>query len=107
MEASNVLFWNVRGLNGLACQVVVRNLVCSSRSDIVCLQETKIEELSRIVVLQILGLQFSNYVCLPSVGASGGILVAWKDGLGPISNFRIDVILFWCSSAHLTAPLGG
>jgi exonuclease III len=90
MEASNDLFWNMHGLNGATRQAVVRNLVSSTRSDIVCLQETKIEELSRIVVLQILGPQFSNYVCLPSVGASGGILVAWKDGLGPISNFRID-----------------
>jgi exonuclease III len=41
MEASNVLFWNVRGLNGAARQAAVRNLVSSSRIDIVCLQETK------------------------------------------------------------------
>jgi hypothetical protein len=48
------------------------------------------EELSRIALLQILGPQFSNFVFLPSVGASGGILLAWKEGLAPLSNFRID-----------------
>jgi exonuclease III len=68
----------------------IRSLVLSSRIDIVCFQETKMEELSRIALLQILSPQFSNFVFLLSVGASGGILVAWKEGLAPLSNFRID-----------------
>jgi exonuclease III len=80
------MFWNVRGLNGAGKQAVVRSLVASSRNDVVCLQETKIEVFSRISILQLLGPEFSNYVYLPSVGVSGGILVAWRDRLTSLDN---------------------
>jgi hypothetical protein len=42
------------------------------------------------LVLQMLRPDFSNFVFLPSVGTSGGILIAWKDGLGSLGNSRID-----------------
>jgi exonuclease III len=76
MDPSNILFWNVRGLNGTARQDVVRNLVISSKINVVCLQETKMEDISRINVIQMLGRDFSNFIFLPLVGASGGILLA-------------------------------
>jgi exonuclease III len=90
MDPSNVLIWNVHGLNGTTRRDVVRKLVPSSRVDVVCLQETKMEDISRIMVLQMLGPAFGSYKFLPSVGASGGILVAWHDRLGSSGNFRID-----------------
>lgn len=77
MNLSNILCWNVRGLNSKARQDVVRTLVSSSRVDVVCIQETKIEELSRGIILAALGADLTHFVDLPSVGASGGILVAW------------------------------
>jgi hypothetical protein len=36
------------------------------------------EEISRFSVISWLGADFADFVFLPSVGASGGILVAWK-----------------------------
>jgi hypothetical protein len=33
-------------------------------------------------ILSLLGSDFSTYICLPSVGASGGILVAWRRHVG-------------------------
>jgi exonuclease III len=38
----NNLIWNVRGLNSLAQQDMVRTLVEATQADIVCIQETKI-----------------------------------------------------------------
>ena len=56
----------------------------------VCIQETKIEKLSRGTILAALGSDFTHFVELPSVGASGGILVAWRNELGPANATRVD-----------------
>jgi exonuclease III len=90
MNPSNILFWNVPDLNGVVRQDVVRKLVGSSRVDIVCLQETKMEDLSRIIVIRMLGLGFDNFRFLPSAGASGGILIVWHDLVGCHGSFRVD-----------------
>jgi mannosylglycoprotein endo-beta-mannosidase len=85
-----MLIWNVRGLNSSARQDSVRTLVESTKADIVCLQETKMEIIPRGAVLSALGSSFSHYTFVPSVGASGGILVAWKHDLGPAMATRTD-----------------
>jgi hypothetical protein len=40
------------------------------------------EEISRFDMIRLLGPDFSNFIFLPSVGSSGGILVAWRNRLG-------------------------
>jgi exonuclease III len=52
--------------------------VDSSKADIVCVQETKIANLSQRVILSALGTDFSYFVVLPASGQSGGILMAWR-----------------------------
>ena len=77
MNPSHILIWNVRGLNSVARRNAVRSLVVSTKIDIVCLQETKMVAISREIILSMLGSDFdNNYICLPFVGASGGILIA-------------------------------
>jgi exonuclease III len=91
MDPSHILVWNVRGLNSAARRDTVRALVDSSKIDIVCLQETKLTSVSRQLVLSMLGCDFdNNFVFLPSVGASGGILIAWRNRLGTIGASRLD-----------------
>ena len=82
MYPSNILCWNVRGLNSRARQDAVHTLVNSSRVDVVCLQETKMAVVSRGTLLSMLGSHFFYFIELPSIGASGGILIAWRHGLG-------------------------
>jgi exonuclease III len=82
MDPNKILVWNVRGLNSSARQDSVRTLVSSSRVDIVCLQETKFAAVSQRTLLAMLGSDFLNYIELPSIGASGGILVAWRNSVG-------------------------
>lgn len=77
MYPSNILCWNVRGLNSTARQDTVRSLVTSCLVDVVCLQETKMAGVSHGIILSMLGTDFTNWVELPAVGASGGILIAW------------------------------
>lgn len=42
------------------------------------------------LILSLLGSDFPHFIELPSVGASGGILVAWRHSLGPAATVRID-----------------
>lgn len=91
MDPSQILIWNVRGLNSTARRDAVRLMVDSSRIDIVCLQETKMADISRGLILSMLGSEFDNNFCfLPSIGASGGVMVAWRNRLGAARASRVD-----------------
>jgi exonuclease III len=91
MNPAHILVWNVRGLNAVTRCNAVRALVDSARIDILCLQETKKIDISWQFILSMLGSDFdNNFVFQPSVGASGGILIAWRSGLGPVQASRVD-----------------
>jgi len=91
MDLSHVLIWNVRGLNSVARRDADRVIVNSYKIDVVCLQETKITAISWQIILSMLGSEFdNNYIFLSSVGVSGGILIAWRSCLGPVSASRVD-----------------
>jgi exonuclease III len=92
MDPNRIVVWNMWGLNSVARQDSLRTLVESAWADIVCIQETKIANLSQRVTLSALGSGFSDYVVLPAVGASGGVLVAWKQHLQATGNNRVDTI---------------
>ena len=74
MNPSKILIWNVRGLNSTARQDSLRSLVESTKADIMCIQETKMEIISKQILISALGSSFSHFSFAPSVGASGGIL---------------------------------
>ena len=90
MNPPKLICWNVRGLNSRARQDTVRTLITSCQAEIVCLQETKMSGIPRGCILSLLGSDFPYWLELPSAGASGGILVAWRHRLGPASATRVD-----------------
>ena len=48
-------------------------------------------EVSRQCILSMLGVEFdNNFIFLPSIGASGGILIAWRARLGMVNSSRVD-----------------
>jgi exonuclease III len=98
MDPAKILIWNVRGLNSTARQDFVRMLVQAIRADVVCLQETKMETISQRLVLSTLGPDFCHFLVRPSVGASGGILIAWKQDIGPADSTRVDA---YCATIRL------
>lgn len=81
MDPSKILIWNVRGLNSTGRQDSVRELVDSSQVEVVCIQETKMQNISKGMLLSMLGSDFTESTFLPSSGATGGILVAWRRNL--------------------------
>jgi len=90
MDSEKILIWNVRGLNFISRQDSVCSIVDSSRSDIVCIQETKITDLSHRIILSALGSDFSNFTFAPSIGASGGILITWRRHIGVSTARRVN-----------------
>lgn len=90
MDPSKILIWNVRGLNSSGRQNSVRTEVDSTHSDIVCFQENKMMAVTRRVILSALGPDFSDFIDVPSAGASGGILVAWRRHIAVTGAKRVD-----------------
>ena len=72
-----LLSWNVRGANNPNKRNVIRNFIRSQRVDLVCLQETKIQELT-VAVVRSLGVgRLSEWRAMEAEGTAGGILVFW------------------------------
>jgi exonuclease III len=98
MDISNFLIWNVRGLNDKSRQDVVKTVVASLSPSLVCLQETKLSNISSFDLLSVLGPGYSNYVFNLADGTRGGILIAWKDGVlvssdSLVKDFSVSVLL--------------
>jgi exonuclease III len=74
-----VCSWNTRGLNDDdKCTDVKRNL-SAQPLDVICLQETKLSGVSRSKAASFLPPGFANLSSIDSVGASGGLITAWRD----------------------------
>jgi hypothetical protein len=71
-----LLSWNVRGLNEDDKRSRVENLLRKWKADIIC-QETKLECISNRIIRSLWGSHYADWCCVPSNGASGGILLMW------------------------------
>uniref|UniRef100_A0A0A9BGB3 Endonuclease/exonuclease/phosphatase domain-containing protein n=1 Tax=Arundo donax TaxID=35708 RepID=A0A0A9BGB3_ARUDO len=91
MDVSKILVWNVRGLNQRARRDSVREEVNSTRPDIICLQETKLEHVTLRHTLSALGSDYDKFISLPANGTcGGGVLIAWKSTVCQCISTRID-----------------
>ena len=72
-----ILSWNVRGLNEKEKRLKIHNLLRTWGADIVCLQETKLEWVTRGLVRSIWSCPYIDWLYLGSKGVSGGILLMW------------------------------
>lgn len=93
-----VLVWNVRGMGCPQKMNVVRDVIRSSRSEICCIQETKMNThdfnyLSRILP----SFSETNCAVLYALGTAGGCLVTWK------RNY--ELINSWTTRHTVTAVL--
>lgn len=74
-----VLSWNYRGLGSLEKCLVIRNVIRSSRCDVVCLQEMKLSSLGFAHVSTMLPSFFQTQCAfIDAIGSAGGCIIAWK-----------------------------
>lgn len=74
----NILVWNARGLNAQCRRDGLRGVVESCNASVVCVQESKLDVISSFDMNAMLGTRFSSFEYLPSLGTSGGILIACR-----------------------------
>lgn len=76
MELS-FMTWNTRGSNSDEKLAAVRRLVNKHKPVIVGIQETKRSVVNSSVVRALWGSHPHNWIHIPSVGASGGVILVW------------------------------
>ena len=80
-----IISWNVRGVNDPNKRKVIKNLFRSHRANLVCLQETKVQDMN-IDKMRSLGVgRCLNWKALNTEGFAVGILLLWD-------NSRISLV---------------
>ena len=72
-----ILSWNVKGANDCEKGNVIKALIKGQKVDLVCLQETKMQEMSRMIVRSLSVGRCLDWRALNSRGVSGGVLMFW------------------------------
>ena len=88
-ENIKIISWNVRGVNCPNKRGVVNCLLRKFRCDIAILQESKMEEVNHPVVFDLWGRRSMDWLALPSVGHSGGIIVIWDDQIVELVDSKV------------------
>ena len=72
-----ILSWNVRGVNDPDKRRVIKSFLISNRVDLVCLQETKVQQMNNVTAPSLGVGRFLNWRALNAEGSAGGILLLW------------------------------
>uniref|UniRef100_A0A453PU51 Endonuclease/exonuclease/phosphatase domain-containing protein n=1 Tax=Aegilops tauschii subsp. strangulata TaxID=200361 RepID=A0A453PU51_AEGTS len=94
----NFLCWNVRGLNCPGRRATVHEMIVSTTCHIVCLQETKLDDVDQFGASSLGGHRLRNFAQRPALGTRGGILVLWDEATIGLSNVSISE---FCLSADV------
>ena len=70
-------------------------MLCNFQCDIAILQETKMEEVTFSTAISRWGRRSVDWMVLPSVGRSGGIVIIWDDQALESIDYRGDVCYLW------------
>lgn len=84
-----ILTWNVCGLGGVKKRRFVRECISKYNSIVTMLQETKKDTMLQKLVKSSMGPKFSEWCVFPTIGTSGGILIAWD----PLEVRKVDEIM--------------
>jgi len=85
MDPMNIISYNVRGLGRGVKWLTIRRMVKEQYVDLLCLQETKKENVNKMFCQAL----WENFDCswefYPSVGPTGGILCIWNQ-----ASFKVE-----------------
>jgi exonuclease III len=76
-----VLCWNVQGINSEEKWNPIRDTIIDAGYDIFCFQETKRKNFDMQFIKKFSPSGFDTFEFLPSIGASGGLLIGWKSSV--------------------------
>ena len=91
-----ILSWNVRGVNDPSRRKIIRNFIRYQRLALVCLQETKIQEMS-VTVARSLGVgRRYDWRALNAEGSAGGVLLLWDKKIMELVASEIGIFSISC-----------
>jgi exonuclease III len=73
-----ILIWNARGLGDDDKNETIQKTLLEANADFICLQETKLTEISVFKARNFLPPRLTEFVYQPSEGASAGLIIAWN-----------------------------
>ncbi|RVX10943.1 hypothetical protein CK203_013310 [Vitis vinifera] len=83
-----IITWNVRGANDSSKRKIIKNYIRNQRVDLMCIQETKIQEMSEGIVRNLGSGRFLDWRALNAEGATGGILICWDKRVLEILDWK-------------------
>ena len=91
-----ILSWNVRGINDRNKRKLIKALISSHKVDLVCLQETKMAEMSLGVVRSLGVGRFLEWGALNARGAAGGVVVCWDNRVLELMGMEVGLFSISC-----------
>jgi exonuclease III len=79
----------VRYLNDKDKRITVRNVIRSEKPDIICLQETKLDNFNEVLLRQIVGGRYQDKIHVDAQGTAGGILLSWKKSIFALQSQEV------------------
>jgi exonuclease III len=73
--------WNIRCINSEKKWLALASKIDECGCDIICIQETKREDFDIQYIRKFTPKKFNKFEFLPSIGASGGIIIIWNGSL--------------------------
>ena len=92
-----ILSWNVRGVNNSEKRKVIKQFIRDQRVDLVCLQETKVQNMNLRMVRSLGARRFLDWVSVDAMGSAGGILLMWDKRILEVSETVCGIFTASCS----------
>ncbi|RVW36583.1 LINE-1 retrotransposable element ORF2 protein [Vitis vinifera] len=91
-----IISWNIRGANDRVKRKVIKALIRLQRADLVCLQETKIQDISRGIVHSLGVGKFLGWGAMSARGAAGGVVVFWDNRVLELIGMEVGLFSVSC-----------
>ena len=97
-----IMLWNVRGVNNRDKRKILKAFIRSKKADIVCLQETKIQNMS-VGMMRSLGVgRFLDWGTVDAEGSARGILVFWDKRVVKLVDMETGIFSVSCCFRNCT-----
>ena len=102
-----ILSWNVRGANNSDKRKVIKSVIKSNKVDVVCLQETKIKDMSTRLVRSLGVGRHLDWRAINSRKAVGGVLVFWDNRVVELLEVEKGMFTISCQFKNSVDGLRG
>lgn len=92
----SVISWNVCGLGRHKKCTDVKAALASSTCSVLCLQESKLQEISHFKAISFLPPNLRHFHYIPADGSAGGIVTAWDDNFLSCTKFETSPYALTC-----------